>query len=396
MKRAGLAVRFVVVVALTVPAGALVAWQQPAFRAAGDLIAVDVQVLDRQGAPVPGLEADQFEVSLDGHRRQIASLERIGYDGQLHGTTASTAAPTAAPDTAAIEHPRTFVLAIDTWSFDVGTSRGVVAAATTFIQHLQPADRVALAAYPSGPSLDPTTNHTAVLAALDKVVSTRERPPSVGFPLTPTDVVDGGGRAAARLCPPRDFDCYRQVELAVRMLTQYYEATATQSLGALREILRGLAGIEGRKTLVLLSGGLPLSDRPGQRPDVGNLGVLLGQDAARANTGVYTLFVDWRYLESFSASRQQASSTLLRDSGISSVWLDQFSGTAGGKLFTVSVGNGTFAFDRILKETSSYYLLGVKPEPADRDGKPKHIRVEVKLRGTTVRARTWVVVRKTE
>ncbi len=300
------------------------------------------------------------------------------------------------PDAAATEHPRTFVLTVDTWSFDVGTSRGMVAAATTFVQHLQPADRVALAAYPSGPYLDPTTNHAAVVAALDKVVGTRQRPPSIGFPLTPTDVVDGGGRAAERLCPPRDFDCYRQVDLAVKMLTQYFEATATESLGALREILRGLAGIDGRKTLILLSGGLPLSDQPGRRPDVGNLGALLGQDAARANVAVYTLFVDWRFLESFSASSQQASDTLLRDSSISSVWLDQFSGTAGGKLFTVSVGNGTFAFDRILQETSSYYLLGVQPEPEDRDGKPKRIRVKVDARGATVRARTWVVVPKTE
>ena len=67
----------VAAVASTVSGGVLAARQAPTFRAATDVIAVDVQVLDRQGAPVPGLEAGQFEVSLDGHRRQITSLERI-------------------------------------------------------------------------------------------------------------------------------------------------------------------------------------------------------------------------------------------------------------------------------------------------------------------------------
>lgn len=50
----------------------------------------------------------------------------------------------------------------------------------------------------------------------------------------------------------------------------------------------------------------------------------------------------------------------------------------------MAVGSGTFAFDRILQETSSYYLLGVKPEDTDRDGKPKRLSVKVKQSASTV------------
>jgi hypothetical protein len=77
-------------------------------------------------------------------------------------------------------------------------------------------------------------------------------------------------------------------------------------------------------------------------------------------------------------------------------WLDQFSGTAGGKLFTVSAGNGMFAFDRILTETSAYYLLGVAPEDADRDGSARRLGVKVNQGGATVRARAWAIVPKRE
>ena len=57
-------------------------------------------------------------------------------------------------------------------------------------------------------------------------------------------------------------------------------------------------------------------------------------------------------------------------------------------------GGGEFAFDRIVKETAAYYLLGVEPDEADRDGKPRTLKVKADTgqKSTTVRARSWVVV----
>ena len=74
--------------------------------------------------------------------------------------------------------------------------------------------------------------------------------------------------------------------------------------------------------------------------------------------------------------------------------LERISGASGGTMFEVVQGGGEFAFDRILKETSAYYLLGVEPTDADRDGRPREMAVKVKdlPRGATVRARSWVVV----
>ena len=73
-------------------------------------------------------------------------------------------------------------------------------------------------------------------------------------------------------------------------------------------------------------------------------------------------------------------------------WLSAFSQSAGGRLIYVPVGTANFAFDRILRETSAYYLLGVEPAPADRDGRPRKLDVKVKRHGVSVRSRQWVVI----
>ena len=172
-----------------------------------------------------------------------------------------------------------------------------------------------------------------------------------------------------------------------------YEALAKRSLDALRSVLAGLKTIDGRKTLVLLSGGMVASASSAGRPNVGDLGTVLGQEAARANVTIYTLFVDWRYLESASASKAGTPSGFSsEDSRVLSSWLDKFTDAAGGKLFTVFTGSGEFAFDSVLRETSSYYLLGVEPEDADRDGRARELRVRTNAPGASVRSRSWVTV----
>jgi hypothetical protein len=73
-------------------------------------------------------------------------------------------------------------------------------------------------------------------------------------------------------------------------------------------------------------------------------------------------------------------------------WLDEFSATAGGTRIYVPTGSGAFAFQRVLRETSAHYLLGVEPLESDRDGQPRQLRVKVTRPGVTVHGRQWVLV----
>jgi hypothetical protein len=72
--------------------------------------------------------------------------------------------------------------------------------------------------------------------------------------------------------------------------------------------------------------------------------------------------------------------------------LDEFAAASGGALLPVTVGGGDTALDRVLAETSAFYVLGVEPAGNDRDGRAHRLQVKVGERGATVRSRQWVVV----
>jgi VWFA-related protein len=388
---------FPAIAAFLVLAGAALSGQQPSFRADTELVAVDVQVVNGGGVPVLDLTRENFDVRIGGRTRRVVSAQLMTTSESPSGLASSVAIPLSGRSvetSTSVRNAalRTFVVAVDITSFDHGTSRGIVRAARDFVSRLARTDYVGLAAYPDGQAVDPTTNHEAVLQALERVVGVRE-PPSL--PLTPKDILTGGGAYALSRCGWSDIGCQRMIELQVLDVVGYYESLAKRSLQALRDVLAGLGRIDGRKTLVLVSGGMVAADSSAGRPNVGDLGTALGQEAARANVTIYTLFVDWRYLESASASKAGTPSGFSsEDSRVLSRWLEKFTDAAGGKLFTVFTGNGEYAFDSVLRETSSYYLLGVEPHESDRDGRPRElrVRVNVKARDVSVRARSWVTV----
>jgi len=165
----------------------------------------------------------------------------------------------------------------------------------------------------------------------------------------------------------------------------------------LRSLLEQLSNINGRKTLVLISAGMVASDVPGGRPDIGELGIQVGKEAARSNTSIYTLFLDTSIIDRFQAEERGADKNLqsqVRDSDILGRWLDQFSGAAGGALFRVQVGSGEKAFDRVVREISAYYMLGIEPAEEDRDGRAHEINVKTNQKNLIMRGSRWVVIPK--
>ena len=124
---------------------------------------------------------------------------------------------------------------------------------------------------------------------------------------------------------------------------------------------------------------------------------MLGQDAARANTVIYAVYVDSAYIRSFSADRRRydrQSQNPAREHAMMGRLIDAFAGSSGGTMLTAVLGGGEQAFARILRETASHYLLGVEPAEADRTGQLRRLSVKVDYPNTTVRSRQWVVVPK--
>ena len=228
------------------------------------------------------------------------------------------------------------------------------------------------------------------------------------FRVRPSEIVDvtrdlnrGGGATlesvAARECgqDPPDPYCRQRLITDVSGQALYFEGQATASLGMLRTIVENMNSLDGRKTLLLISGGMLASDGAGGRPDLGELGIQVGKEAARANTTIYTLYIETNLTERFSAQTRTSDRSLAnwsRDSSIQARWLEQFAGAAGGTLFTVQVGNAEQALERIKTELTSYYLLGVEPADEDRDGRTHEVSVKTTEPNVTVRGRRWVMV----
>lgn len=378
----------------------------PTFRAGVDLIPVDVQVVGPDGQPLTTLAPDQFEVTIDGRRRRVVSLSVVDYRGAadrpaVTPSVASGDGPVSQPERAA----RVFILAVDASSFDEATARPVLRAAARFIDQLSADDEVGLFTYPIGPKVDPTTDHAAVSRALNGIVARRETPAFSQFGLSPSDVVElsswvddrptaQAARLVEQLCGG-DGQCETLLKAEELGEVLFYEGLLQANLVTLRQLMAELARVPIRKTVVLVSGGMVTADGPGLRPDGQGLAIDVGKAAAQANASVYSLFLDQASRRSMAAETRRARNTVIdytRDRDLQGRWLDQFSGTAGGTMTSVLVDDGTRAFERILAETSAYYLLGVEPQPEDRDGRAHELRVRVREKQVNVRGRSFVVL----
>ena len=373
----------------------------PRIRVTVEVVPVDVQVLDRAGQPVPALGPEKFTVTINGKRRRVISAEQIRTDTNDEGASSFNGGPlSTAPK-------RVIMIAVDCVSFDATGSRDAIQSVAEFVRTLQQDDYVGLSAYPNGAFLAPTMDHAAVLRALNTVVGQRDGPGTGRFNLRPTEIIDASRDVPAGTGPTLDAlfqrecgddigpNCRTMLVNEITSTALYYEGQSTASLGMLRNLLMQMQAYPGRKTVLLVSGGMVASDTPGGRPDLGSLGMQVGREAATANTAIYTLFVDTSLHDTYGAETrkgERTSTNRSRDTAVLARWLEQFTGTAGGALFSVTVGNAASALSRIQSELSSYYLLGVEPADEDRDGRTHEVAVKTTQSNVTVRGRRWVMI----
>jgi VWFA-related protein len=295
-----------------------------------------------------------------------------------------------------------FVLAIDSFSFKPSESSAMALTAKAFVDHLRPADRVGIFAYPLGPTINPTTDHAAVRQALDKVVGQREPIPKELEDLQLRDILtlstlyETGGTNRAIEC------AFVRPDLCMGLADAYtveLEHIANRSFESLGDLMNRLQAVPGRKVVVLISAGLAAQPpHAGGHPDLGDLPKRVGTAAAQAGATIYTLFVDPGLTEMNLAEHKSAPNTasrlanLAENNNILEQTLDHFSGMAGGAFVRVIGGNPELAFDRIVTETSGYYLLGVRADKSDQDGKPHPLTAKVDEKGATVRGRSWVQI----
>jgi VWFA-related protein len=407
----------VLAVAALVPASAQ---QGTTFKAGVNLLAVDALVVDRTGQPILGLTPADFVVKINNHVRKIVSADLVQHSSAALGAGTSPALNRAPAGGSAgpspiirtpgqvPENTRTFVVAIDELSFLADEIKPAVRAVQAFIRKLDPSDMVGVYIYPyAKPALDITHDHALAIAKLETAVGRRDRRPGF-YNLTASDILDisAGDKeallmAAQRECAKDIFfaQCMRQLESDAKSTAAAYEYEGARRVVATSELIYSLGALPGHKTLVVLSAGMLSSMRVGGHPDFRSYMVGLGEQAARANVQPYFIHMDNSFEELMSAANQSSGDpalrfrSALRDGGEWASGLERLAGESGGALLTWKNGSGELVFDRLLRETSAYYLLGVEPTPSDWDGRTLLVSVSTTVKGATVRALRQVIAR---
>lgn len=380
-------------------AGRAQAPQPPVFKSGVELVMVDVHVVDRKGQPVSPLKLDQFEVSIDGKRRQVVSAQLVNAATGVAEPLAG--APADAAPAKPIQPGTVYVLAVDQGSFRAVNAPSVIHAVNEFVKRLGENDYIGLISFPGpGVTLDPTRDRAAVLAAAPRLVGFTSLRQPRRFQYTLMDAVDVSSRdgearrrVVERNCQANDQSCAIELEMELNEVATNIEAQGIRSLDGLRGALSTTASIPGRKTMVVISAGIPSGDRTGGRVYNKSQAMEVGKMAAQSGVLLYTLHLNSRFLDAFSPDAPSVSSTLMREEGVYARGLELFNGTASGTYLDVTTGPD-FAVERVIRETSRYYLLGVEPQDTDRDGRPHLIKVKVNQGGTTIRARPMVTIPK--
>jgi hypothetical protein len=140
--------------------------------------------------------------------------------------------------------------------------------------------------------------------------------------------------------------------------------------------VESLKGIDGPKTVVLLSEGMVADPRYLDLAE-------LSASAQAARVTIYVLHID---TPTFEASQDRVSPTQLRDVQLRGDGLSRLAGSARGAVFRL-VGSDPRPFERIAVEISGYYLLAFEPQPGDRDGRVHRISVSLARGGGELRSR---------
>jgi VWFA-related protein len=362
-----------------------------------DLVTFDATVISSNGQLDSTLGPDDFVLKVDGKPRRVVSAQFV----RQSTATASQleALPGHFSSNEFADPGRLVLVAVDEPHIRRLEGRGALHAAGTFIDGLDPADRVAVLGLGRGGAIDFTRDRAAVkrrLATLSGLGDPVVLQFNIGLSEA-VEIADGGrsrladvvlrecGRSLTEyLNPARAVDetaggrdaCPEQVEQEATAVADHARTQARISLSALEGIIGALKEFDRPTTLVLLSEGLLADPR---RLDFAELATA----AQEARVSIYVLHME---TPTFEAATDRVSPTFLRDVQIRGDGLARLAGSARGAVFRL-VGSDPAPFRRIANELSGHYLVAFEPLPSERDGRSHRIELSVTQSRSTVRAR---------
>jgi VWFA-related protein len=336
------------------------------LRVGVDLVQIDATVTDRRGRHVADLTAEDFVVLQDGRPQRISTFAYVRGPAASTAPNASPAAPAGpsrpiAPD----QVRRTIAIIVD----DLGLSFESMARARDAVRHfldkqMQRGDLVAIIRTGAGSgALQQFTSDRRILdAAVERIRWNMMARVSAFLGPGDNDVTDAFRR----------------------------EVFSAGTLGAIEYIVRGVAALPGRKSVIVLSDGFRMLDTDGNSGRVLD-GMHRLVDAAN-RAGVVIHAIDARGLvvtgpgaadttpEQTDARREELAAT--QDG------LGMLADETGG-LFMRNQNDIPRGVERVLEDQQGYYLLGYVPERSTfGSARPRFHKLAVRVNRPDLRVRS--------
>src|SRR4051812_31269710 len=368
--------------------------QAPTFKVRVDYVEVDAVVTDRQGRIVRDLKKEDFQVLEDGKSQAITNFSLVDIPVDRDNRPLFATAPIE-PDVKTNEKPfdgRVYVMVVDDLHTRFGRTPRVKAAAKQFIERRLGANDLMAVVHTAGSteySQEFTSNKRLLLAAVDKTQGrkldsataiktneynrTRDMRQS-GDPLNDPDDMERGFNARTTLDTLRNvsewFGSVRGRRKAILLVSEgidydIYDVIASngsnhQSASMVLDATRDAIGAATRANVAIY--GID----PRGLTDLGDESIELGSFPDDTSLGV-------------GPGSLQNELRLSQDS------LRTLSEETGG-FAVVNKNDFATAFQRIVEDNSSYYVLAYYP-PDPRPGRTHKIEVRLTRPGLNVRAR---------
>src|SRR5688572_19855971 len=388
-------------VALLALTSAAVAAQQPpppsqepppvTFRVEVNYVEVDAIVTDANGNPITDLTAKDFQVLEDGRPQTISTFSLVNLPVERAERPLFAPGPIE-PDvqTNTTAEGRIYLIVLDDLHVTFSNTPRVRRALTEFIERNFGVNDLAAVVYTSGRSADGqdfTNNRRLLVSAIDKFLGKKLRSETL-------EMLDLGNRLGAEPGSGPASD----------PLERERGQNARTTMDQIEKLAEFMAGVRGRrKALILVSEGISYN----VYDVIGNTSAsMVVQETAdaigaatRGNVAIYA--IDPRGLDAFSETIEiggvptddpgfSPTASLQNASRLSQESLRVLAAETGG---FASVNRNDFAdaFARLVRENSTYYVLGFYPANERRDGRFRKLEVRVNRAGAMVRSRRGYV-----
>jgi len=366
------------------------------------VINVDVVVTDRKGNPVHGLRKSDFEVIENGALKPVSNFYEVASNKAV--SNEEVAPEPGAPAPSAVQTPvpvdedamrRRIIFYIDNLSLAPFNRNRVFAQMKDFVKTvMRPGDEAMIATFNRSMKVRVpfTRDPVQLIQTLDIIAGESAMGPQNRSERK--DVED----------QIRDANSYDDAIATARTYAQSQEHDLRQSVESINALMSTLAGVEGKKILVLTSEGFPMQpgreafffieDQAREKPnwqqgstllegmtfDASSLIQSVAKTANANGITMYTIHAGGLSMGNDSSAENSRPTSMLVSNAIQTNTTEsmQLMADMTGGIASVQTNNFKKAFDTIVKDLDSYYSLGYRAANTERVDRQRAIEVRLK------------------